>query len=105
FDLTFNEDNFKVRDVQQGNGHLTPTYSEVGKTNVNGVDYTTIRVRALGSRLENNENILARLILATRLTTEDATSLVPSNFKFLDQSGQAVCWTPKTEVGNDYTYD
>jgi hypothetical protein len=106
FDLTFNEDNFTIRDVQQGNGHLTPTYSEVGKTTVDGVDYTTVRVRAHdGSRIQNNENILARLILATRLTTEDATTFVPSNFKFLDQSGQAVCWTPKTETGNQYTYD
>jgi hypothetical protein len=51
------------------------------------------------------ENILARLILATRLTTENTTSFVPSNFKFLDQAGQAACWTPKTETGNEYTYD
>lgn len=105
FDLTFNEDNFKVADVQQGNGHLTPTFAEVGKTNVGGVDYTTIRVTATGSRLENDENILARVILLTRLTTENTTTIVPSNFRFLDQNGQAACWTPKTELGNDYTYD
>ncbi len=105
FDLTFNEDNFTVADVQQGNGHLTPTFAEVGKTNVGGVDYTTIRVTATGSRLENNENILARVILLTRLTTENTTTIVPSNFKFLDQNGQAACWTPKTELGNEYTYD
>lgn len=105
FDVTFNEDNFKIRDVQTGNGHLTPTFSEIGKTNVGGVDYTTVQIEAKGSRIENNENILARLILATRLTTENATTLVPSNFTFLDEAGNPVCWTPKTEAGNEYTYD
>ncbi|HET6513341.1 MAG TPA: T9SS type A sorting domain-containing protein, partial [Candidatus Kapabacteria bacterium] len=105
FDVTFNEDNFKIRDVQQGNGHLTPTYTEVGKTTVNNVDFVTIRVRAHGSRIENDENILARMILQTRLTTENTTTLVPTNFSFLDQAGDPVCWTPKTEAGNEYTYD
>jgi hypothetical protein len=104
FDLTFNEDNFRVKDVEQGNGHLNVTWNETGRTQVDGVDYVTIHVRAHGDRMLNDENLLARMILQSRLTTENTTTIVPSNFRFLAQDGSVVCWTPKTELGEAYEY-
>lgn len=111
FDLTFNEDMFTIADVQPGNGGLQPAAVSTTQVQVDGKNYSTVRIRAFDgvNKLQDNENIFARILMRTRLTLEDTTSITPSNLRYLtlDAQGNEIeaCYVPMTESGTSFVYD
>ncbi len=102
--VVFNSDMFdfnSLRATPGDNGYVPVIAKTVGKSN--DTNYLTVNIRGTGTtKIADGQRTLAHLIMTSRLTKADTTTVTPMNLTFFRQDGSSICYTPTTNDPSIY---